>query len=45
MEYSEKEEVMRTFEAIASRLDSLDGYYAWNEEIETVRKALETAGY
>jgi hypothetical protein len=26
-------------------LDSLDGMYAWNNEIDLIRKALETAGY
>lgn len=36
---------MLTFEALAARLDSLDGKYAWNEEIEVIRKALELAGY
>lgn len=40
-----KEEVMKIFEALAARLDSLDGMYAWNEDIEIVRKALEIAGY
>ena len=38
-------EVMLTFEALASRLDSLDGMYAWNDEIDMVREALEKAGY
>lgn len=41
----DKNEVMRTFEALAARLNSLDGMYAWDEEIEEVRKALENAGY
>jgi len=48
MEESEKfefKDVMLTFEALAARLDSLDGMYAWIEEIELVRKALEKAGY
>ncbi len=36
---------MSTFEALATRLDSLDGMYAWNEEIEMIREALERAGY
>ncbi len=40
-----KEDVMMTFEALAARLDSLDGMYAWNNEIDLIRKALETAGY
>ena len=40
-----KEDVMLTFEALAARLDSLDGMYAWNEEIELIREALEKAGY
>lgn len=40
-----KEDVMMTFEALAARLDALDGVYAWDEEIELVRKALENAGY
>ena len=38
-------EVMLTFDALASRLDSLDGMYAWNDEIDMVREALEKAGY
>lgn len=41
----DKSDVMLTFEALASRLDSLDGMYAWNEEIELIRNALEYAGY
>jgi hypothetical protein len=40
-----KNEVMLTFEALAARLDSLDGMYAWNEEIEMIREALTRAGY
>ena len=38
-----KEEVMTTFEALAARLNRLDGMY--DEEIEMIRKALEFAGY
>lgn len=30
---------MLTFEALAARLDSLDGMYAWDEEIEMIREA------
>lgn len=42
---SNKNEVMLSFEALAARLSSLDGMYAWDEEIEEVREALEKAGY
>lgn len=45
---SNKNEVMLSFEALAARLSSLDGMYAWDEEIEEVREALEAlekAGY
>jgi hypothetical protein len=48
MEESEKfefKDVMLTFEALAARLDSLDGMYAWTEEIDLIRKALEKAGF
>jgi hypothetical protein len=45
MEEFDKSDVMLTFEALAARLDSLDGMYAWNEEIELIRKVLEEAGY
>lgn len=48
MEDAEKlefEDVILTFDALAARLDSLDGMYAWNDEIELIRKALEKAGY
>lgn len=34
-------EAIMAFEAMFARLDSTDGYYAWNEEAEEVRKALE----
>jgi hypothetical protein len=35
----DKNSVMLTFEALAARLDSLDGMYAWDEEIEMIREA------
>ena len=38
-------EVMLTFDTLVSRLDSLDGMYAWDDEIDMVREALEKAGY
>jgi hypothetical protein len=41
----ENEDVMSTFESLAARLDSLDGMYAWDKELEIVREALEKAGY
>jgi hypothetical protein len=36
--------VMSAFEALAARLDSLDGMYAWDNEIEMIREALKRAG-
>ena len=44
-DYTEKEDVMLTFEALANRLDHLDGMYAWDDEIELIRKALKDAGH
>ena len=38
-EFDDKE-VISAFEAMASRLDSLDGMYAWNNEIDMIREAL-----
>jgi hypothetical protein len=40
-----KEDVMLTFEALANRLTDLDGMYAWDDEIESIRKALKDAGH
>ncbi|AEC53212.1 hypothetical protein SCRM01_266 [Synechococcus phage S-CRM01] len=45
MEEFNKDEVLAAFEAMAARLDSLDGMYAWNDEIDLIREALEKAGY
>lgn len=41
----DRKEIMLAFDALTARLDSLDGMYAWNDEIEMVREALEKAGY
>jgi len=40
-----KEDLMTVFEAMASRLNDLDGMYGWNDDIDLIRKALEIAGY
>lgn len=40
-----KDIVMSIFETLADRLSYLEGKYAWNQEIELIRKALEEAGY
>ena len=45
LDYPKKEDVMLTFEALANRLDHLDGMYSWRDEIELVRKALKDAGH
>ena len=44
-DYTKSEDVRLAFEAMAARLYNLDGIYAWNEDVELVRKALEIAGY
>jgi len=36
---------MKALEAMAARLNSLDGMYAWDDEIELIREALETVEY
>ncbi len=41
----DRKEIMLAFDALTARLDSLDGMYAWNDEIDMVREALEKAGY
>jgi hypothetical protein len=44
-DYTKSEDVRLTFEAMAARLYALDGIYAWNEDVQLVRKALENAGH
>ena len=41
----EDENILQTFETLMVRLESLDGHYAWNEEIDKVRRALYRAGH
>jgi len=40
-----KNEVTLAFEALAARLEALDGYFNWDKEIEMIREALTRAGY
>ncbi len=41
----DSKEILLAFDALTARLVSLDGMYAWDDEIDRVREALEKAGY